>query len=203
VIGAVIGLFMLFVGLTMRLFFLVIRLFVLGIRILIEAFEPRHGRTRGSAGPIAGLVLLVCIAVGGVVAGVAAISSAFSSSSHGPARTASAVTPASSRLQGRIARDLVSKPPTAVRASLVWCEWRGPNVWVHITLHNRSAHTKSVAISPAYWIAGNGEHGDGESFGVRIAAHHTRTWMHNVGVPQNTPEGTAISACVPMLSSIA
>jgi len=90
-----------------------------------------------------------------------------------------------------------------LKASSVWCGWRGGKVIVHINLKNRSVEHVTATIQPSYTIKGGSKHGAGfsslEDFGFD-AGEFRSLWIKQE--PKGTKVGSPLSKCSPSLFSI-
>ncbi len=91
-----------------------------------------------------------------------------------------------------------------MRFSNVFCVWSRDHVIVHVSAKNTSAEHVTATISPKYWIARGGPHGDG--FGSQqdkgFDGGEFRSLWLDAGKPKGVPAKTPIAKCTPYLFSI-
>jgi hypothetical protein len=86
-----------------------------------------------------------------------------------------------------------------LKASAVWCVWRGGKVIVHVNLRNTAVEHVTATIKPRYFIRRGGEHGSG-GFGKDYgfdAGEFRSLWIEED--PKGVPDKTPISRCAPYL----
>jgi hypothetical protein len=88
-----------------------------------------------------------------------------------------------------------------LKASNIWCAWRGDNVIVHVSLKNTAAEHVTATIKPRYFIQRGGEHGSGltsaKDYGFD-AGEFRSLWI-DAGEPEGVKAKTPISRCAPYL----
>lgn len=91
-----------------------------------------------------------------------------------------------------------------MRWSNVFCYWAKDHVIVHVSGKNTSAEHVTAHISPRYYIARGGVHGDGfgDSQGKGFDAGGFRSLWLDAGKPKGVKPGSQISKCAPELQSI-
>lgn len=90
-----------------------------------------------------------------------------------------------------------------LKASSVWCGWRGDKVVVHVNLKNLAVEHVTATIQPSYTIKGGSKHGAGisslDDFGFD-AGEFRSLWIKQE--PKGTKVGSPLSRCSPSLFSI-
>lgn len=87
-----------------------------------------------------------------------------------------------------------------VKASNVFCVWKGTHVIVHVSVKNGAAEHVTMSIKPRYKIARGGEHGSGgfgKDFGFDADAFRS-LWI-DAGEPKGVKPKATIRECSPYL----
>src|SRR4051812_20210149 len=88
-----------------------------------------------------------------------------------------------------------------MKASNVWCVWKGDNVIVHVNMRNTGNEHVTATVKPRYTIARGGEHGSGfssaEDYGFD-GGEFRSLWI-DAGSPKGVRIGAKIASCSPYL----